>query len=155
MDHNLEEHRFYIPYTYPQFDKHEVLTSGTLDYKDWVIGDVRPEYTDALHLKLEEYILRIQSGVKPDKVLDAICKTAIVDILLREGSVEYSEAFSWAAEGCRLYGVSLFSDVLDGQDDEAINYIFDNFFKRAFRTIQLYAESGNEFVAGGNQLFGV
>ncbi len=152
MDQSLENHRFYIPYTYPNLDKEAVLADNDSDYRDLVIGNVRPEFKGPLSLKLEEYIWRAQSSVKPDTVLDAICKIAVVDILLREGTVEYNEAFGLAAEGCQLYGTSLFSEILNAEDEEATNYIFDNFCRRAFQTIQLYAVSGNEHIAGGTQL---
>ena len=100
-----------------------------------------------LAVKLDEYTRRAQISPNAVKVRDAICKMAVVDMLLRQdGLVEYAVAYDYAMEGASMYGI----DLLIQSGDEHAAFLQE--FDRAFNTIRSYAESGNQNVTGGTQL---
>lgn len=107
-----------------------------------------PARRGQLEVKLEEYILRAQTKVRPAVVRDAICKMAITDILLNseDGSVEYFDALDYAEYGIDKYGQDLLVPTHQEEYDLALE------FQKAFDTIRSYVETGNINVTGGNQL---
>ena len=128
-------------------------TTGEKDggTSSWVLFLDRSEYDEehvaALYLKAEEYMRRIEASVSHKIVRDAICKLAILDLLLNgEGTLSYEDAYQHAMEGISLYG----RELLVASVDEEIDTVHE--FDQGFDVIEAYLRSGNEQVKEGSGL---